>query len=111
MVASLSLVIDLDLGQPLEHVMRAALVAVRLGDAVGLNTSELADVYYFAPSTALAERDIDYHSVVVRDACTSAEIDNHIQLMQRVFPSTARVRTTDDMLERCCTGPPIGSHG
>jgi nicotinamidase-related amidase len=45
-------------------------------------------------STAFAERDIDYHSVVVSDACTSAEIDNDIQYMQRVFPHTARVRTT-----------------
>jgi isochorismate hydrolase len=58
-------------------------------------------------STAFAERDIDYHSVVVSDACTSAEIDNDIQYMQRVFPRTARVRTTDEVLEtlhRASTG-------
>jgi hypothetical protein len=33
------------------------------------------------------------------DASTSAEIDNRIQFMQRVFARTARVRTTDEVLE------------
>ena len=48
LIASLSLAIDLEVGQPLEHVMRAALVAVRLGEAQGLGEAELADVYYLA---------------------------------------------------------------
>lgn len=49
-------------------------------------------------STAFAARDLDYHLVVVRDACTSPEIDNHEQFMRRVFPRMARVRTTDQVL-------------
>jgi response regulator RpfG family c-di-GMP phosphodiesterase len=48
LIASLSLAIDLEVGQPLEHVMRAALVAVRLGESQGLGEAELADVYYLA---------------------------------------------------------------
>ena len=32
--------------------------------------------------------------VIVSDACTSPEGDNHDQLMRRVFPRMARVRTT-----------------
>lgn len=45
-------------------------------------------------STAFAARDLDYNLVIVSDACTSPEQDNHAQLMRRVFPRMARVRTT-----------------
>lgn len=44
-------------------------------------------------STAYAARDLDYHLVVVSDACTSPEDDNHRQFMTRIFPRMARVRT------------------
>jgi nicotinamidase-related amidase len=49
-------------------------------------------------STAFAARDLDYHLVVVRDACTSPEADNHDQFMRRIFPRMARVRATDEVL-------------
>ena len=45
-------------------------------------------------STAFAARDLDYNLVIASDACTSPERDNHDQLMRRVFPRMARVRTT-----------------
>ena len=45
-------------------------------------------------STAFAARDLDYNLVIVSDACTSPEQDNHAQLMRRVFPRMGRVRTT-----------------
>lgn len=45
-------------------------------------------------STAFAARDHDYNLVIVSDACTSPEADNHDQFMRRVFPRMARVRTT-----------------
>jgi nicotinamidase-related amidase len=45
-------------------------------------------------STAFAARDYDYNLVIASDACTSPEQDNHDQLMRRVFPRMARVRTT-----------------
>jgi len=54
-------------------------------------------------STAFAARDLDYNVVIVSDACTSPERDNHDQMMARVFPRMARVRTTAqviDMLDR-----------
>lgn len=44
-------------------------------------------------STAYAARDLDYNLVIVSDACTSPEQDNHDQLMRRVFPRMSRVRT------------------
>jgi nicotinamidase-related amidase len=49
-------------------------------------------------STAYAARDMDYNLVIVSDACTSPEEDNHRQFMQRVFPRMARVRTVEQVL-------------
>ena len=45
-------------------------------------------------ATAFAARDLDYNLVIASDACTSPERDNHEQLMRRIFPRMARVRTT-----------------
>ena len=50
-------------------------------------------------STAFAARDLDYNLVVVEDACTSPEKDNHDQLMRRVFPRMARVRSARQVVE------------
>ncbi|MEX2552820.1 MAG: LuxR family transcriptional regulator, partial [Actinomycetota bacterium] len=47
-VASLSLATDLATGQPLEHGLRRALLAVWLGQELGLRDEELSDVYYVA---------------------------------------------------------------
>ena len=49
-------------------------------------------------STAYAARDMDYSLVIVSDACTSPEEDNHRQFMQRIFPRMARVRTAAQVL-------------
>jgi len=49
-------------------------------------------------STAYAARDLDYNLVVVSDACTSPEQDNHAQFVRRIFPRMARVRTTEEVL-------------
>ncbi len=54
-------------------------------------------------STAYAARDLDYNLVVVSDACTSPEEDNHRQFMQRIFPRMARVRTAEQVV-RMLTG-------
>jgi ureidoacrylate peracid hydrolase len=49
-------------------------------------------------STAFAARDLDYNLVIVSDACTSPEADNHEQLMRRIFPRMARVRATAEVI-------------
>jgi nicotinamidase-related amidase len=49
-------------------------------------------------STAYAARDMDYNLVIVSDACTSPEEDNHRQFMKRIFPRMARVRTATQVL-------------
>src|ERR671932_964078 len=48
LVAVLSLGIDLGFGQPLEHVLRQCLIALRLAERVGLGEEERAVVYYTA---------------------------------------------------------------
>jgi nicotinamidase-related amidase len=48
-------------------------------------------------ATAFAARDLDYNLVIASDACTSPEQDNHDQLMRRVFPRMARVRTAREV--------------
>ena len=43
--------------------------------------------------TDVYARDLDYNLVIASDACTSPERDNHDQLVKRIFPRMARVRT------------------
>jgi HD-GYP domain-containing protein (c-di-GMP phosphodiesterase class II) len=47
-VGALSLATDLGTGQPLEHSLRTAVLAVRLGELAGATAQELADTYYVA---------------------------------------------------------------
>ena len=48
LVAALSLGIDLGFGQPMEHVLRQCLIALRLAEGVGLGEEQRAVVYYSA---------------------------------------------------------------
>src|SRR5450631_1497151 len=48
LVAALSLGIDLGFGQPMEHVLRQCLIALRLADRIGLDDEERSVVYYAA---------------------------------------------------------------
>src|SRR5580765_3628697 len=47
-VGALSLATDLGTGQPLEHALRTAVLAVRLGELAGASAEELVDTYYVA---------------------------------------------------------------
>jgi HD-GYP domain-containing protein (c-di-GMP phosphodiesterase class II) len=47
-IGALSLATDLGTGQPLEHALRSAVLAVRLGELAGVSAKELADTYYVA---------------------------------------------------------------
>src|SRR5438093_3152436 len=47
-VGALSIATDLGTGQPLEHALRSAVLAVRLGELAGTSAQELADTYYVA---------------------------------------------------------------
>jgi HD-GYP domain-containing protein (c-di-GMP phosphodiesterase class II) len=48
LVAALSLGVDLGFGQPMEHVLRQCLIALRLADQAGLDEHDRAAVYYTA---------------------------------------------------------------
>ncbi len=48
LVAALSLGIDLGFGQPMEHVLRQCLIALRLAECVGLDEQQRSVVYYTA---------------------------------------------------------------
>jgi len=48
LVAALSLGIDLGFGQPMEHVLRQCLIALRLAERMGLDEQARAHVYYTA---------------------------------------------------------------
>jgi HD-GYP domain-containing protein (c-di-GMP phosphodiesterase class II) len=48
LVAALSLGVDLGFGQPMEHVLRQCLIALRLAERVGLDEQARAVVYYTA---------------------------------------------------------------
>ena len=47
-MAALSLGIDLGFGQPMEHVLRQCLIALRLAERIGLGEEDRAVVYYTA---------------------------------------------------------------
>ncbi|MBV8716390.1 MAG: HD domain-containing protein [Chloroflexi bacterium] len=46
LVGSLSLVIDLGLGQPLEHALRSAVIAERIGTLLSMNSVDRSDTFY-----------------------------------------------------------------
>ena len=46
LLAALSVAIDLGLGQPAEHMLRAALIATRLADRLGLSQQQRDCIYY-----------------------------------------------------------------
>ena len=48
LVAALSLGVDLGFGQPMEHVLRQCMIALRLAECVGLGEQERSVVYYAA---------------------------------------------------------------
>src|SRR5216683_434721 len=48
LVAALSLGVDLGFGQPMEHVLRQCLIALRLADQAGLDEADRVAVYYTA---------------------------------------------------------------
>src|SRR5690348_17088393 len=48
LVAALSLGVDLGFGQPMEHVLRQCLIALRIADRAGLSEHDRVAVYYTA---------------------------------------------------------------
>ena len=47
-IGAMSIATDLGTGQPLEHALRTAILAVRLGELAELSPTELVDAYYIS---------------------------------------------------------------
>ncbi|HZO76430.1 MAG TPA: HD domain-containing phosphohydrolase [Solirubrobacteraceae bacterium] len=47
-IGAMSIATDLGTGQPLEHALRTAILAVRLGELAGLSPGQLMDAYYIS---------------------------------------------------------------
>ncbi len=84
----LSLSTDLAMGQPLEHGLRTAILAVRLADALGLSQHEQATVFYtgllhFAGCTADSEIDAGFFGdeLAARPAMMSAFLGSRRELV------------------------------
>jgi hypothetical protein len=45
-IAALSLATDLSMGQPVEFALRSCVLAMRIGEALGLGAEDLSEVYY-----------------------------------------------------------------
>src|SRR6478672_1529440 len=52
-IGAMSIATDLGTGQPLEHALRTAILAVRLGELAELSPPELVDAYYISLLLAL----------------------------------------------------------
>jgi HD-GYP domain-containing protein (c-di-GMP phosphodiesterase class II) len=48
LIAALSIATDFGMGQPVEYALSTCILAVRLGESLGLSESELREVYYLA---------------------------------------------------------------
>ena len=96
LLASLSLAIDLGVGQPMEWVIRSCLLAVRLGGMLGLSERDCQDAYYLAllrhvGCTATSATDAE----LMGDETTLAEgmtmdMDDMAQAMGFLFRNVAK---------------------
>jgi hypothetical protein len=55
LIAALSLATDLGMGQPLEQALRTCIIALGLGERLGLRGEELREVYYVSLLRFVAE--------------------------------------------------------
>lgn len=96
LLASLSLAIDLGVGQPMEWVLRSCLLAVRMGRELGLSESDCQDVYYLAllrhigcTANAAADAALFGDELTVAEGMT-LDMDDMAQVMGFVFRNVAK---------------------
>jgi HD-GYP domain-containing protein (c-di-GMP phosphodiesterase class II) len=78
LMASLSLAIDLGVGQPMEWVMRSCLLGIRLADALGMDEQEQQEVFYITllrhlgcTSTAATDADLSGNELSMAEMMTA----------------------------------------
>ena len=111
LVAALSLGVDLGFGQPMEHVLRESMIALRLADRIGLEETDRSTVYYtgllvgvgchadaheqakwFGDDIALKSTKYDHDFRSVRAAAVDDEPRRERQSAAASLPGRARVR-------------------
>jgi HD-GYP domain-containing protein (c-di-GMP phosphodiesterase class II) len=112
--AVLSLATDLSMGQPLEHGLRTALVAVRMARAIGLPEDEQVTVFYtgllhFAGCTAESEIDARFFGdeLVARPKMATVQFGSRPELMAmaaRTAHSESPALTRMTMMARASFG-------
>ena len=113
-VAALSLATDLSMGQPLEHGLRTALVAVRMARAIGLPEEEQVTVFYtgmlhFAGCTAESEIDARFFGdeLAARPKMATVQFGSRPELMAmaaRTAHSESPALTRMTMMARASFG-------
>jgi hypothetical protein len=96
LLASLSLAIDLGVGQPMEWVLRSCLLAVRLSEALGLSNQDCQDAYYLSllrhigcTATASGDAALFGDELTVAEGMTM-DMDDMAQVMGFVFRHVAK---------------------
>lgn len=96
LLASLSLAIDLGVGQPMEWVLRSCLLAARVGDAIGLSEQDCQDAYYLAllrhvgcTSTSTTDAELFGDELGLAEAMTM-DMDDMAQMMGLLFRNVAK---------------------
>jgi hypothetical protein len=118
LLASLSLAIDLGVGQPMEWVLRACLLAVRLGEALGLSVHDCQDAYYLSllrhvgcTATASGDAALFGDELTVAEGMTM-DMDDMAQVMSFVFRHVAKGQSflgRAQAIVRMLTGGPEGA--
>jgi hypothetical protein len=96
LLASLSLAIDLGVGQPMEWVIRSCLLAVRLAGLLGLSERDCQDAYYLAllrhvgcTSTSARDAELMGDELTLAEAMTM-DMDDMVQMMGLLFRNVAK---------------------
>ena len=96
LLASLSLAIDLGVGQPMEWVLRSCLLAARLSNALGLSEQDCQDAYYLAllrhvgcTSTSTTDAELMGDELGFAEAMTM-DMDDMAQMMGLLFRNVAK---------------------
>ncbi|MFZ0545759.1 MAG: HD domain-containing phosphohydrolase, partial [Candidatus Promineifilaceae bacterium] len=92
LIASLSIATDLGMGQPVEYALQSCVLAVRLGEKLGLSDEQLREVYYQAL--------LRYIGCNVETDMMAALLGDEIAVRQELatvdtadFPTTIRIIT------------------
>jgi HD-GYP domain-containing protein (c-di-GMP phosphodiesterase class II) len=118
LLASLSLAIDLGVGQPMEWVLRSCLLAVRLGDLLGLSERDRQEAYYLSllrhvgcTATATGDAALFGDELTVAEGMT-LDMDDMAQAMSFVFRNAAKGKSFFErarMIARILAAGPDGA--